>query len=195
MRISVIGTGNVGSVLASRFTETGHDVTVANTSTAVAEVAAQATAADLVVLAIPFDAVAHLDDQVKAAMAGKTVVDATNPLAADFMSLTVGHHTSGGEQVATALPGATVVKAFNSLFAANLGRPELGGGRLFLPVAGDDDAAKKTVVELGTQLGFDAVDAGPLANARYIEPAIELIIQLAYGQGMGGDIGLALARG
>jgi len=110
-------------------------------------------------------------------------------MAADFMSLTVGHTTSAGEQVAAALPGARVVKAFNTLFASTLGTPGL-----FLPVASDDEAAKKTVLELGTQLGFDAVDAGPPTNARYLEPAVELLIQLAYGQGMGAGIGFTLAR-
>lgn len=194
MRISVIGAGNVGSVLARRLTETGHDVTTATTATPVAEVAAQAGAAELVVLAVPFAAVASLDDAVKSALDGKIVVDATNPLAADFMSLTVGHTTSGGEQVAAALPGATVVKAFNSVFAGRLGEPAGTGGALFLPVASDDETARKTVVELGAQLGFDAVDAGPLANARYIEPAIELLIQLAFGTGMGAGIGLVLTR-
>lgn len=193
MRISVIGTGNVGSVLTRRLTEIGHDLTVANTSTASARIASQVAAADLVVLAIPFTAVAGLADEIKTAVVGKTVVDATNPLAADFMSLTMGHTTSGGEQVAAALPGATVVKAFSTVFAANLGGPELAGGKLFLPVAGDDDTARKIVVELGTQLGFDAVDVGPLTNARYLEPVIELLIQLNYGQGMG-NIGLTLVR-
>jgi predicted dinucleotide-binding enzyme len=195
MKISVIGAGNVGSALARRLTETGHDVTTSNTATPPAEVATQAAAAELVVLAVPFVAVVTLDDRVKAALSGKIVVDATNPLAADFMSLTVGYTTSGGEQVAAALPGAIVVKAFNSVFASNLGTPDAGGGKLFLPVAGDDETARKTVVELGTQLGFDAVDAGPLANARYLEPVIELLIQLAYGHGMGADIGLVLTRG
>ncbi|MEU9022704.1 NADPH-dependent F420 reductase [Actinomadura sp. NPDC048394] len=189
MKISIIGKGNVGSALERRLTAAGHTVTTADSSTAPDQVAAQVAEAEATALAVPFPAVAQFDAQIRTALRDKVVIDATNPLAADFMSLTIGHTTSAGEQVAAALPGARVVKAFNTVFAATLEVPGL-----FLPVASDDEAAKKTVLELGTQLGFDAVDIGPLANARYLEPAVELLVQLAYGQGMGTGIGLTLAR-
>ncbi|MFB9204809.1 NADPH-dependent F420 reductase [Nonomuraea spiralis] len=189
MKISIIGKGNVGSALARRLATAGHTVTTANSSTAPDQVAAQVAEADVTVLAVPFSAVAQFDAGIRTALRDKVVIDVTNPLAADFMSLTIGHTTSAGEQVAAALPGARVVKAFNTVFAATLDTPGL-----FLPVAADDETAKKTVLELGAQLGFDAVDAGPLANARYLEPAVELLIQLAYGLGMGASIGLTLAR-
>ncbi|WP_131742069.1 NADPH-dependent F420 reductase [Actinomadura roseirufa] len=194
MKISIIGKGNVGSALARRLTAVGHTVTTAGSATDAGEVAARITEAEVAVLAVPFPAVAQLDDTVKKALDGKIIIDATNPLAADFMSLTVGHTTSAGEQVAAALPGARVVKAFNTVFAGTLETPELGGRKLFLPVASDDEDAKKIVLDLGAELGFDAVDAGSLANARYLEPAVELLIQLAYGVGLGGDIGFTLAR-
>jgi 8-hydroxy-5-deazaflavin:NADPH oxidoreductase len=194
LKISILGSGNVGSVLARRFAETGHEVTVANTSTSPGQAAAQVAEADLTVLAIPFGAVPSLDEQVKAAMAGKVVIDVTNPQSPDFMSLTVGHTTSGGEQVAAILAGATVVKAFNTVFAAQMGDPLVTGASLFLPVVGDDEAAKKLVIDLAAGLGFDAVDAGPLANARYTEPAVELLVHLAFGRGLGTGIGWALAR-
>ncbi|GAA3908293.1 NAD(P)-binding domain-containing protein [Streptomyces lacrimifluminis] len=194
MKIVVIGTGNVGSVLARRFTENGHEVTTANSTTDPALLAAAAEAAEVTVLAAPFGAVAQLDPQVKAALSGKVVVDATNPLAADFMSLTVGHTTSGGEQNAATLPGARVVKAFNTAMATTMETGMVGDRPLLLPVAGDDEPARKTVLELAAELGFDAVDAGPLSNARYTEPAVELLIQLAFGQGLGPGIGFTLAR-
>ncbi|MFF9527306.1 NADPH-dependent F420 reductase [Streptomyces achromogenes] len=194
-KILIIGNGNVGSALSGRLTEAGHEVTAVNSSVPAQEVAATASASDVVVLAVPFSAVAGLDGAVKSALDGKTVIDATNPLAADFMSLTVGHTTSGGEEVAKALPGARVAKAFNSVFANHLASGEVNGNKLFLPVAGDDEAAKKTAIDLATQIGFDAVDAGPLSSARYIEPAIELLIQLAFGKGHGPGIGLTLVRG
>ncbi|MEV7023728.1 NAD(P)-binding domain-containing protein [Kitasatospora sp. NPDC093558] len=194
-KILVIGKGNVGGALEGRFAAAGHEVTAVNSAVAPAKVAQDAAAADVVVLAVPFAAVAGLDAAIKSALSGKVVIDATNPLAPDFVSLTVGHTTSGGEEVAKALPGAKVAKAFNSVFANHLATGAVNGAKLFLPVAGDDEDAKKTALELATELGFDAVDAGPLANARYIEPAIELLIQLAFVQGQGTGIGLTLARG
>ncbi|AEV84381.1 NADP oxidoreductase [Actinoplanes sp. SE50] len=210
MKFAVLGAGNVGSALAARLTALGHHVTLAASDPGSSRLAAAAAAsgadtataadaaaaADLAVIAVPYSAVGDLfTDEVRAALAGKVVIDATNPLAADFMSLTVGHTTSAGEQIAARLPQSRVVKAFNTVFAATLGTPTLGGSAQLLPVAGDDADAKNTVIGLGNQLGFDAIDAGPLTNARYLEPTVELLIQLAYGQGLGANIGLHLARG
>ncbi|WP_067137029.1 NADPH-dependent F420 reductase [Microtetraspora malaysiensis] len=195
MEICVIGTGNVGSVLAERFAEVGHSVTGVNTSTPPERAAAQAAHSDVVVLAVPYPAVREFGGELKASLRGKVVIDATNPLSPDFMSLTVGHETSGGEQVAAALPGARVVKAFNTVFAATMATSVLDGRRLLLPVAGDDPESRKVAVELGTQLGFDAIDVGPMTNARYLEPVCELLVQLGYAQGLGERIGLVLARG
>ncbi|TVZ90409.1 NADPH-dependent F420 reductase [Streptomyces sp. BK340] len=194
MKIAVMGTGNVGLPLANGLEAVGHDVTTVDSSVPAEQVAALVADADTVVLALPYDAALGLDERVAAALSGKTVIDATNPLASDYMSLRVGHTTSGGEQVAAALPGAKVIKAFSSVLAPNHAHATMAEQQLFLPVAGDDELAKKTVIELATELGFDAVDAGPLSNARYIEPATELLIQLAYGKGLGTGIGLVLAR-
>ena len=209
MKIAILGAGNVGSALATRLTGAGHHVLLAASSPgstrllqAAAAAGAEATdaasaaaAADLAVLAVPFAALGTaLTPDVRRALDGTVVVDPTNPLAADFMSLTLGHTTSAGEQVAAMLPGSRVVKAFNTVMAATLATPVLGGVRQLLPVAGDEQEAKDVVLALGAELGFDAVDAGPLANARYLEPAVELLIQLAYGQGLGPGIGLHLAR-
>jgi 8-hydroxy-5-deazaflavin:NADPH oxidoreductase len=209
MRIAIIGAGNIGAGLARRLVAAGHSVTVsasrtdserltalaAETGVGTAATLPAAEAAEVIVLAVPFTTVDDvLSPDVVAAAAGKTVIDVTNPLAPDFMSLTIGYTSSAGETVADRLPRSSVVKAFNTIIAQNLDTPVLGGTRLLLPVAGDDTAAKTVVLELGRELGFDAVDAGPLSNARYLEPAMELFIQLAFAQGMGPGIGLALAR-
>jgi 8-hydroxy-5-deazaflavin:NADPH oxidoreductase len=210
LRIAIIGAGNFGSALARRSVQAGHAVSlsdspagserlraaVVETGATAAPTAEAVVAAELIVLAVPFSAIDDvLTAGVIAAATGKTVVDVTNPLAPDRMSLTLGCTTSGGEQIAAKLPRSHVVKAFNTLLAANLAAPTLGGTKLLVPVAGDDDASKRTVLDLAAQLGFDAVDAGPLTNARYLEPAIVLLLQLAYGMQMGTGIGLALARG
>jgi predicted dinucleotide-binding enzyme len=194
VKISIIGNGSVGATLAHSLAEIGHTVTTSDSTTSPAQVAAQIGEAEVAVLAVRFPVVAQLDPQVKAALDGKIVIDTTNPQTSDFMALTIGHTTSAGEQVATALPGARVVKAFNTVFAEHMTTARIAGHPLFLPVAADDDAAKRTVLELATRLGFDAVDAGPLANARYLEPAVELLVHLAYGSGLGGGIGFTLAR-
>ena len=103
---------------------------------------------------------------MKAAMSGKVVIDATNPLAADFMSLRVGHTTLGGERNAATLPGARVVKAFNAAMASTMETGRICDVPLLLSVAGDDDLARKTVLGLAAELGFDAVDMGAPAGAR-----------------------------
>ncbi|MBE6484535.1 MAG: hypothetical protein E7Z96_07185 [Actinomycetaceae bacterium] len=110
------------------------------------------------------------------------------------MGLTVGFDTSAGEQVAEQLPQSRVVKAFNSVLAPNHNPVAFEAGSVFVPVAGDDEAAVESVVDFAKSLGFDAVAAGPLKNARYTEPLAELLVQLAYGQGAGTGISVRLQR-
>ncbi len=87
------------------------------------------------------------------------------------------------------------MKAFNTVFAQHMDKGRLGDQGLTAFVAGDDVGAKKTVLELARGIGFDAVDAGPLRNARLLEPLAFLNIQLGYVLGMGTQIGLAFLRG
>jgi 8-hydroxy-5-deazaflavin:NADPH oxidoreductase len=110
--------------------------------------------------------------------------------------LAVGFTTSGAEQLQKKLPGARVVKAFNTIFAQNMSSGKLKGTPLFLPVAGDDAGAKQAVLQLAKDIGFDAVDAGPLANARLLEPLGFLNIQLGYvvNKGLGAAMGFSLVR-
>ncbi|MFI4944828.1 MAG: NADPH-dependent F420 reductase, partial [Burkholderiales bacterium] len=150
--------------------------------------------AELIVFAVPFGA---LDDVVKTAgeaVAGKTIVDVTNALDAS-MSLAVGFTTSGAEELQKKLPKSRIVKAFNTVFAQHMDSGMLGDQRLTAFIASDDEPSRKQVIELARGIGFDPVDAGPLRNARLIEPLGYLNIQLGYVLGMGTQIGLRLLHG
>lgn len=191
-RIGIIGAGNVGSALARGLERAGHDVRpVGNDAAAVRDTAAWA---EDVILAVPFRAI---DDAVKEAgdaLDGKTLIDVTNALDAD-MNLALGFTTSGAEELQKKVPKAKVVKAFNTVFAEHMDTGRLGDEPLTAFVAGDDAAAKRETLALASDIGFDAVDAGPLKNARLIEPLGYLNIQLGYGQKMGKDIGIDLRHG
>ncbi len=199
MNITLIGTGNMGSALARQLTRAGHAVRI--TARDLAKAQALATANPGAVAAAPAEALAGSDvvivatgyaDAVPAlrslgSLVGKVVVDITNPLTADYMGLTLGHDTSAAEEIAKAVPEAEVVKAFNTLFAQVLADgPQFAGGQV-APVffAGDSERAKQTAKALIESLGFTAVDAGPLKNARYLEPLAALNIYLGYGAGLG----------
>lgn len=191
-KIGIVGDGNVGSALARGLARAGNEVkAVGRDQAGVREAAAWA---EVVILAMPFGAI---EDVVKTAgdsLAGKTVVDVTNALD-EKMNLALGFSTSGAEELQKKAPRARVVKAFNTVFARHMDSGRLGDKPLAAFVAGDDVEAKRTVLDLARSIGFDAVDAGPLRNARLLEPLAYLNIQLGYALGMGTQIGLALLRG
>lgn len=201
MKVTVIGAGNMGSAFVKQLTRAGHQVSVtARDSSKASQVAADnpgATAvavsnaaanADAVVLATGYaDAVPAL--RSVGDLAGKVVFDITNPLTADYMGLTIGHDTSAAEEIAKAVPGAEVTKAFNTVFAQVLAEgADLGGRKVTVFIAGDNARGKETVKTLAESMGFDTIDAGGLKNARYLEPLAGLNIYLGYGAGLGTSI-------
>ena len=211
MNISIIGTGNIGAALGKLIAHhTPHPLTLGSrdgkavdglqgraTTTTPAEAV---RASEIVILATPFPALNEVAASLggAAALTGKILVDVSNPLTADYMGLTVSGQDSAGETVARTFPGARVVKAFNTVFAPVLASHQPGAADTSAPtvfVAGDDADAKTQVVALAAELGFDALDAGPLTNSRYLEGALEQMIQLAYGQGLGANIRLRVLRG
>ena len=197
MKVSVIGSGNMGSSFVKQLSKAGHAVTVTSQDKASADALAkefgarvvgaqEVGGADVIILATgAADAVPAL----KAAgnLAGKVVVDITNPLTADYMGLTIGHSTSNAEEIAKAVPGLRLVKGFNTVFAQLLGAGASlpNGGKVTVFVASDDADAKVTVTTLATSMGFAVTDAGPLKNARYLEPLAGLNIYFGYGAGRG----------
>jgi hypothetical protein len=122
------------------------------------------------------------------------VADATNALGPD-MQWAIGFSTSGAEELQKKVPQAHVVKAFNTVFAQHMDSGQVDGRQLTALVAGDNPDAKKSVLGIARDIGFDAVDAGPLHNARLLEALGCLTIQLGYGLGMGTQIGFKLLHG
>lgn len=189
MRIAIIGKGAVGAALGRGWTKAGHGVVYGVRRPAGADetTAADAAAgADVVVLATPWTAV----DAALAAIGdlrGKILIDCTNPLEMrdGRLRLAVGHDASGGEAVAARAPGAFVFKTLNQTGAETLGDAGAYDPRPVMFVAGDDADRKAVVVGLVDDLGFDAADAGPLVNARLLEPLAMLWIDQALARGAG----------
>jgi hypothetical protein len=190
-KVAIIGDGNVGSALQKGALAAGYDVKVTGKDAAkVREVAAWA---DLVILAVPFSVMDEVVAELGDAVAGKTLVDVTNVLGANYQ-LALGFTTSGAEELAKKAPRAKVVKAFNTVFAQNMSSGKVKGEKLAALAAGDDAAAKQAVLSLARDIGFDAVDAGPLVNARWLETLGFLNIQLGFTLKMGTDIGFRLVH-
>lgn len=152
-----------------------------------------AAAADVVVLCTPWQGT-QLAVQSCGNLAGKVLIDCTNPLSPDFTALEVGLTSSGAEQVAFWAPGARVCKAMNQIGAALMDGPQLSGQPVMF-ICGDEDQAKSMAAGLVVELGFEAVDAGDLRVARLLEPYALLWIHLALRRGFGANFGFGLLRG
>jgi NADPH-dependent F420 reductase len=200
MKIGILGSGNVGGTLGSRWAQLGHEVTFGSRNpgspqmkelvakagkTARAATAAQAAAgAEVVLLASPWPATKDILDSA-GDLSGKIVLDAVNPLLPDLSGLEVGTTTSAAEYIAAWAPGALVVKAFNTIGYPVMADPKIGGDAAVMFYCGDDANAKSVAAKLATELGFSAVDAGGLTQARLLEPFSLLWISLAIQKGFG----------
>ena len=209
MNISIIGSGNVGGTLGRAWARRGHDIffgvprprdaktqdllKALGTKGRAGTVAEAAKAGDIIVLATPWSATR---DAIQAAgnLAGEVLLDCTNPLTEDFTGLVLGHTTSGAEQVAKWAKGAKVYKAFNQIGFGIMANPSFDGRRAVLFICGDDETHKPTVLQLATETGFEAIDAGGLRIARLLEPYGMLWIHLAMVRGLGRDFAFGLLR-
>jgi 8-hydroxy-5-deazaflavin:NADPH oxidoreductase len=209
MNITIIGAGKVGSTLGKAWAKKDHDIFFGvrnpkddktkqliqsiGTKAQAGTFAEAAAFGQVVVLATPWNAT---EAAIKAAgnLQGKTVIDCTNPLKPDISGLEFGLTTSGAEQVAKWATGAKLFKAFNMTGFNIMADPVINGIRTVMFVCGDDETAKPAVLQLATDVGFDAVDAGKLQQARLLEPWAMLWISLALRGTVGRDFGFALLR-
>lgn len=173
--VSIIGTGNMGRAIASVAGRGGHTVQLIGQADTAAEVDGE-----IVVLAVPYPAVADVIAQRGASLAGKIVVDITNPVNFEtFDSLTVPADSSATAQIAAALPESRVVKAFNTTFAGTLASGTVGPQTTTVLIAGEDADAKSTLAGVVTGGGLKTIDAGGLDRARELEALGFLQIGLA----------------
>lgn len=199
MTYAIIGTGNIASGLArtlapkNKVLVAGRDADKAKNlvrdikNASATSITEALDTAQIVFLAVPFEAVSELAAQYN--FDDKIVVDVTNPFKADFSGLTFGYESSAAEEIAQLLPRAHVVKALNTIFAQVYEQGlNFEGRRVPAYVAADNDEAKQKVIEGLSQVGFDAVDTGGLLNARYLEPLAYLNVQFGYMLGQGTQI-------
>ncbi len=206
MKIGILGAGRVGTALVKRLKPLGHEFKLSYSRDS-GKLAAAAHAfgvtpatpseaaswADVVVLAVPWATVPDALQQA-ASLAGKIVWDCTNALKPDMSGLMIGTTTSGGEEVARLATGARVVKGippFAELLHSD--DPTVNGQPAGVFVASDDGDAKKVVADLLSSLPATVVDGGGLDAARLIEPAMLLLVRLAYFGGLGVRISFQLS--
>jgi 8-hydroxy-5-deazaflavin:NADPH oxidoreductase len=173
--LSILGTGNMGQAIASVAAKGGHSVQQLGENDLDTPVTG-----DIVVLAVPYPAVSDVIAQRGEQLADKIVVDITNPLNFEtFDSLVVPADSSAAAEIAAALPGSRVLKAFNTTFAGTLAAGTVGPLTTTVLIAGDDTDAKSALADVVTSGGLNAIDAGSLKRARELEAVGFLQLTLA----------------
>lgn len=213
MRVTIIGSGSMANGIGTRMVAGGNSVTVlAREETEATKLAADlnkskpgavqgkslepgAIVDEVVILALPYNAVSEVLKQVGSALAGRIVVDITNPMNATYDGLVTPQGSSAAEEIQKQLgPSSRVVKAFNTTFASTLVEGEVDDQPLDVFIAGDDKAAKQQVATLVKDGGLNPVDAGPLHRARQLEQMAMLGITLQQPLGLGFKSGWKLVK-
>jgi 8-hydroxy-5-deazaflavin:NADPH oxidoreductase len=181
MDVTIIGTGNMARGIGTRVLAGGHNLTVVGKDTQRAEAVVEdldggravetgdPVEGDVVVLAVYYPDARAAVEQAGDQLAGKVVVDITNPVNETFDGLVVPPDGSATQELASLAPGARFVKAFNTTFANTLSAGEVAGQRLDVLIAGDDEEAKASVATLARDGGLNPIDAGQLKRARELE--------------------------
>lgn len=190
MDVAIIGAGRVGTTLGSAWKLQGHRILFgvrnpqdSKSSKLVADgfnvgIAEEVTSqADVVTLATPWRATKNAI-QSAGDLSGKVVIDCTNPLKGSLAGLDVPQNTSGAQQIAEWARDARVYKAFNQTGTENMVAPVFGSQRAVMFVCGDEPGGKEIVMQLVSDVGFEAVDAGGLESARKLEELALLWIYL-----------------
>ena len=210
MNVTIIGAGNMGRGIGTRAAAGGHTVTFVDANPEVAQRTAEevkgavkngakvSTASlgdvqlgDVVILAVWYGTNIEVAKQLGNRLAGKVVVDIANPLNSTYDGLATAPDSSSAEDLAKALvPGAKVVKAFNTTYAGTLVAGQVDGKPLDVFIAGDDADAKAKVAQLATDGGLRPVDTGPLSRARQIEgmQLLHIVTQGTLGTNWGSAI-------
>jgi 8-hydroxy-5-deazaflavin:NADPH oxidoreductase len=208
MKIGIIGGGNMAIGLGKIWANHGHELMFSfsrseqklkDTAAAVSDRATTGTPAaavafaDVVLLAVPWNAVSEAL-QAAGSLSGKILFSCVNALKPDMSGMAIGTTTSAAEEIAKLAPGARVVEGL-PLFAEVLqsGSTDFNGQTASVFYCGDDAEAKAVVAGLLQETGVEAIDVGGLTTARYIEPAMMVLIQLAYGQ-QAGQVAFRLLR-
>ena len=181
--ISIIGSGSMAAAIGSLAAKAGHTVEVMSRDAAKARALAKqvgagatagtfgaAPAGDIVILAVPYSAVLDVVKQYGEELAGKLLVDITNPVAPDYTSFVTPGDSFGAREIAKVAPAnADIVKAFNTQFSHVLAAGPVEGHPLDVFIAGDDAQAKARVSAFIESLGLRPMDTGPLLMARTLE--------------------------
>ena len=187
--LSILGTGNMGQAIAAVAAKGGHTVQLLGNDDTETQVTG-----DIVVLAVPYPAIPHVIAQRGDSLAGKIVVDITNPLNFEtFDSLVVPADSSAAAEIAAALPQSRVLKAFNTTFAATLAAGTVGPLTTTVLIAGDDADAKATLAGVFISGGLEAIDAGSLKRARELEAVGFLQLTLAVNEKVSWTGGFGIA--
>jgi len=206
LKIALLGKGMVGGTLGRRWASGGHEITFgvrdpsapraralgSETGARIAMIDDAVVGADVVTLAVPWIAVPEVLEQA-GDLEGVVLIDATNPLPIGYRP-DLATERSGAETVASIVPAARVIKAFNGLSYRTMEDPSAFPLPPAVLLAGDDRDAKDTVAELVLETGLEPVDAGPLAAAGLLEYAALLWIRLAFDQQLGRDAAFAIVR-
>jgi predicted dinucleotide-binding enzyme len=207
MRIAIIGAGSVGGTLGKAWLKRGYDVLWGIRNPAdpkyaslpkdrVKPPAEAVDVADIVVIATPWSSTEAAVKSLGSSLANKIVIDCTNPLGIgpDGLQLVLGFETSAAEQIASWAPGAFVFKTLNTTGSDNMANAAMYPLKPLMLVAGDDADKMAVVMDLVRTLGFDPIDAGPLKNARLLEPFAMVWIDQAIKRGRGRDFAFALVK-